>query len=88
MGQFAFGEAAIDGLKGLRALIVTQRENYVSTLAEKLLSYALGRALQPEDMPVVRSIIHDAARNDYRFSALVLGIVKSAPFQMKVKMGS
>ena len=53
------------------------------TATEKLLTYALGRGLEYYDMPVVRAIVQDAARSDYRFSSLVLGIVKSAPFQMR-----
>ena len=57
----------------------------MSTLTEKLMTYAVGRGLKYYDMPVVRSITRDAGRNDYRFSAIVLGIVKSAPFQMKMK---
>ena len=48
-----------------------------------LLTYALGRGLEYYDMPVVRAIVRDAARSDYRFSSLVTGIVTSAPFQMK-----
>jgi hypothetical protein len=50
-----------------------------------MLIYALGRGLQSYDQPVVRSVVHDAAANDYRFSSLVMGIVKSAPFQMRQK---
>ncbi len=47
------------------------------------MTYALARGLEPEDMPAVRAIVRAAAEDDYRFSALVLGIVRSAPFQMK-----
>ena len=53
---------------------------------EKLLTYALGRGVEYEDMPLVRSISHDAAKQQDRFSALVLGVVKSKPFQMNMKM--
>jgi hypothetical protein len=60
----------------------------VTTATEKLLTYAIGRAVHYYDMPVVRAAIRDAAPNDYRFSTLVLGIVKSTPFQMKVKQSS
>ena len=49
------------------------------------MTYALGRGLEYYDMPVVRAIVKDAAARNYRFSSLVLGIVKSAPFQMRVK---
>ena len=54
-------------------------------MTDKLLMYGVGRETKYYDMPVVRSIMRDAARNRYRFSDLVLGIVKSAPFQMKMK---
>jgi hypothetical protein len=52
-------------------------------MTEKLLTYALGRTVHYYDRPAVRAIIRDAAKDDYRLSALVLGIVKSTPFQMK-----
>jgi hypothetical protein len=52
-------------------------------MTEKLLIYALGRGLEHYDMPVVRAIVHDAAKQDYKFSALVFNIVRSTPFQMK-----
>jgi hypothetical protein len=54
-------------------------------MTEKLLTYGTGRALRYYDMPVVRSIDRDAARNDNRFSSLIVGIVKSDPFQKRVK---
>ena len=59
-------------------------EVFVRTLTEKLMTYALGRGLQYYDMPVVRAIVRDAAKQDYRFSSIVLGIVQSAPFQMRM----
>jgi hypothetical protein len=52
-----------------------------------LLTYALGRGLEYTDMPVVRSIVKDSAAQNYRFSSLVAGIVKSAPFQMRMTQG-
>jgi Protein of unknown function (DUF1585) len=58
---------------------------FVQTLTEKLLTYGVGRALKYYDMPAVRAIMRDAAKNDDRFSSLILGIVKSPPFQMRVK---
>jgi hypothetical protein len=54
-------------------------------VTEKLMIYALGRGVEYQDMPLVRSIVRDAAPNNYRFSALVIGIVKSAPFQMRMR---
>jgi len=56
------------------------------TFTERLLTYALGRGLQPYDMPVVRSIVSKAALNNYRLSAIVQAIVESAPFQMRTKL--
>ena len=58
---------------------------FVRVVTEKLLTYALGRGVEYPDMPLVRSIVRDAAGSNYRFSSLVLGIVKSAPFQMNTK---
>jgi mono/diheme cytochrome c family protein len=63
---------------------LTQRpDQFVQTLTERLMTYALGRTVEYYDMPAVRQIVRDAAREHYRFSALVTGIVKSAPFQMR-----
>jgi hypothetical protein len=69
----------------LRRAILDRPELFVGTMTEKLLTYALGRGVGPEDMPGVRRILRDAAANDYRFSSLVLGIVRSVPFQMRMK---
>jgi mono/diheme cytochrome c family protein len=77
------GGIAIAGPAGLREAIVRRPELFVDTVTQKLMIYALARGLEPEDMPAVRAVVRDAARADYRFSALVLGIVRSVPFQMK-----
>jgi mono/diheme cytochrome c family protein len=74
---------SLDGPASLRKAILDRREAFVATAAEKLLTYALGRRVEYFDMPAVRTIARDAARDGYKFSALVSGIVKSAPFQMK-----
>ncbi len=74
---------AYEGVAGLRQVLLTRPELFVTTLAEKLLGYALGRAVDPYDAPAVRGIVRDAERHAYRFSALVLGIVRSTPFQMR-----
>jgi hypothetical protein len=74
---------ALDGPASLRRALLDRREALVATAAEKLLTYALGRRLEYYDMPAVRAIAGDAARNDNRFSALISGVVNSAPFQMK-----
>jgi Protein of unknown function (DUF1592)/Protein of unknown function (DUF1588)/Protein of unknown function (DUF1585)/Protein of unknown function (DUF1587)/Protein of unknown function (DUF1595)/Planctomycete cytochrome C len=71
-----------DGIVGLRKLLVDHRDEFVRTLTEKLLSYAIGRGLEHFDLPTVRQIARDAAPTGHRWSALVLGIVKSTPFAM------
>ncbi len=81
-GQLADG-SQVDGPAALRKAILSHPDQFVDTMTEKLLTYALGRGLEYYDMPVVRGIVHDAARSNYRFSSLVLGIVKSVPFEMK-----
>ena len=58
---------------------------FVTTMTEKMLTYALGRGLTPTDMPAVRRIVGQAGQRQYRFSSIVLGIVNSVPFQMRVK---
>jgi hypothetical protein len=75
--------AKFDGVAGLRTVLLNRREEFVRTVAEKLLTYALGRRLEYYDMPAVRGIARDAARDDHRWSALLIGIAKSAPFQMR-----
>ena len=60
-------------------------DQFVRVLAEKMLAYGLGRGVEYEDMPLVRSIVRDAAGRKYKFSDLVLGIVKSPAFQMNMK---
>ncbi len=70
---------------GAAQAILKHPEQFVRTMTEKMLTYGLGRGLEYYDMPVVRSIARDAAAQNYRFSSIVIGIVKSAPFQMKLK---
>jgi hypothetical protein len=82
-----FDGTRVDGPVALRQALLSRPENFVDTLTEKLLTYALGRSLAYSDMPVIRGIVHEAARTDYRFSSIILGIVKSAPFQMRSKPG-
>ena len=67
-----------------REALLLRREEFVATFTEKLLTYALGRAVQYYDMPAVRTIMRDAAPDDYRWSSLILGIVKSMPFEMRM----
>ena len=66
-----------------RQALLLRRKEFIRTFTEKLLTYALGRAVQYYDMPAVRTIMRDAASSDYRWSSLVLGIVESRPFQMR-----
>ena len=81
-GQLADG-TPIDGPVALRKAVLARREMFVRTLTEKLMTYGLGRGMELGDRPLVRAIARDAAARDYRWSAIVLGIVRSAPFQMK-----
>jgi mono/diheme cytochrome c family protein len=76
----------IDGVVALRKSILARPELFAGTMTEKLLIYALGRGLDEHDMPVVRGILRTAAAQDYRFSSLILGVVDSVPFQMRMKM--
>ncbi len=66
-----------------RQALLAHREEFVHNFTERLLTYALGRAVQHYDMPAVRAIMRDAAADDYRWSSLVLGIARSQPFQMR-----
>jgi uncharacterized protein DUF1592/uncharacterized protein DUF1588/uncharacterized protein DUF1587/uncharacterized protein DUF1585/uncharacterized protein DUF1595/cytochrome c len=75
----------IDGAAGLRQALLSRPDVFVSTLAEKLLTYAIGRGIRYYDMPAVRAITREAAGNDYRFSSIISGIVRSTPFQMRMK---
>ena len=81
-GSFPDG-TIFDGAGGLRETLLDRSDQFVRTLASKLLTYSLGRAVEHHDMPAVRAIEREAASDDYRFSTLILGIVKSAPFQMR-----
>jgi len=83
-GQLTDG-TKIASVADLRQALLRYSPQFVRTVTEKLMTYALGRGVEYEDMPVVRSIVRDASRDNYRFSSLVMGIVRSAPFQMNVK---
>jgi hypothetical protein len=82
-GQLSDG-TEVNGAVTLRQAIVKRSDVFARTLTEKLMTYAIGRGLTYHDMPVVRSIVRAAARQDYKFSSIVLGIVASAPFQMRI----
>jgi hypothetical protein len=75
----------VDGPVSLRNALLSRPNLFVDTLTEKLMTYALGRGLEYYDMPAVRKIVRESSNRDYRFSSVVLGIVKSTPFQMRRK---
>jgi cytochrome c551/c552 len=83
-GQLVDG-TRVDGPASLRKALLNRPEAFVGAMTEKLLMYGVGRETKYYDMPVVRSIMRDAGSDHYRFSELVLGIVKSQPFQMRIK---
>lgn len=72
-----------DGMSGMKKTLLLHPEEFVGTVAERLLMYAVGRNVQYFDRPALRSIVRDAARDNYTFGSLVLGVVNSAPFQMR-----
>ena len=72
-----------DGPDGLRDLLLSRPDDFVGTITEKLMRFALGRSLEYYDMPAIRKIVRDAAESDYRWSAIILGVVESVPFQMR-----
>ena len=79
--------AKVDGLASLRTLLLADPNQFPRTVTEKLLAYALGRRLEYSDRPAVRTIVRDAAAHDYRWSAIVLGIVKNPTFLMRASEG-
>jgi len=80
-----YNGAKVDGPGSLRNVVLSHPDQFVRTMTEMLLTYASGRGLEDYDMPIVRSIERDATAKNYRFSSLILGVVKSAPFQMRLK---
>jgi hypothetical protein len=79
------GGVKLEGLAGLRSMLVGRREEFARTVTRKLMSYALGRELEYYDQPAVRAIVRNAAASGYRWSSLVLGIVESPAFQMRMR---
>jgi mono/diheme cytochrome c family protein len=76
----------VNGPVALRNAILSRSEVFVGTITERMLTYALGRGLTPSDMPVIRGIVRSAAKDNYRFTSIVQGIVESMPFQMRTKL--
>src|SRR5262249_2396224 len=94
-GQFAIDPSGelpdgrtFKGGEELKAILLLQKQAFGECLADKMLTYALGRGLTRADRPTVKAIAEDLARNEYHFSSLVLGIVKSPPFQMRGAVSS
>jgi hypothetical protein len=83
-GKLADG-TPVEGVTELRAALVAEPKAFAATVTEKLMIYALGRGLQYHDMPVLRQILREAARDDYRFETIVREIVTSPAFTMRVK---
>ncbi|HEY8519377.1 MAG TPA: DUF1592 domain-containing protein [Gammaproteobacteria bacterium] len=75
----------VNGPVGVREFVLKYSEQFARTVAEKLLTYAIGRGLEHSDMPFVRQIAREAAADDYRFQSLILAVVRSAPFTMNTK---
>jgi hypothetical protein len=82
-GRLADG-TPVNGPVSLRTALVARREQFVGVVAEKLLTYSLGRGIEYGDMPTVRGIVRRAEREDYRFSELILAVVDSVPFRMRM----
>jgi hypothetical protein len=83
-GQLVDG-TALKGPGDLRVALLSRSDAFVTNVTEKLFTYALGRPVQHFDMPAVRAVVHRAAQNDDRFSSLILGVVSSDAFQMRMK---
>ena len=83
-GQLTDG-TKLSGPQSLRRALLARSDVFVTVVAEKLLTYAAGRAMRANDMPAVRSIVAGAARDNYKFSSLILGVVRTPQFQMRSK---
>jgi hypothetical protein len=73
-----------EGISGLRQLVAAHQEDFARTFTQKLLGYALGRSIEASDLPAIRQITRSAAPGGYRWSSLIMGIVRSTPFTMSV----
>ena len=85
-GMLANGQS-FTGLKGLKQLLNSNPEIFVSATVSRMMTYALGRPVDPREMPAVRAIVRKAAPG-YKFDDIVLGVVTSVPFTMKTATGS
>jgi hypothetical protein len=86
-GTLADG-SKVNGPVALRQAILSRPDAFATIITNRMLIYALGRGLEPSDMPMLRSIVKIAGQNDYRLASIVMGIVESAPFQMRTKLNS
>jgi hypothetical protein len=77
------GGAPFQGPAGLKQILIERQDQFAANVTEKLLAYALGRGIEYYDLPAVRKISHEVAPDNYRWSAIILGVVKSTPFQMR-----
>src|SRR2546422_11660432 len=73
----------LEGPSGLRNVLLSRPDEFAAVFAEKMLVYALGRRVEYYDFPAIRKIVREAARQDYRWSSLILATTKSMPFQMR-----
>ncbi len=80
-----FEGSKVNNPADLRKALTARPEVFAGVFTEKLMTYALGRGIEYYDMPTIRAILREAAKNDYRFSSILMGVIKSAPFQMKMK---
>jgi hypothetical protein len=76
----------VGGVASLRAWLMGRSDQFARVVTERLLTYALGRGMEYQDMPTVRSIVHEAATKDYRFTSILLGVVRSPAFQRNTKI--
>ena len=83
-----FDGQQVTGPSGLRQALLRYSPQFIRMVTEKMMTYALGRGVEDPDMPMIRSIVRDVAKDDNRFSAIVMGIVKSAQFQMRTKVAA
>jgi mono/diheme cytochrome c family protein len=83
-GVFIDG-SRLNGVVSLRRAVLDRPNVFVGTMAEKLLTYGLGRGLGPDDMPAVRQIVRESAQDNYRFASVITAIVTSTPFEMRLK---
>jgi len=81
-GELADG-TKVNGVVELREAIIKKPEQFVGTFTEKMMTYALGRGVDAHDMPAVRRVVRESAKDNYRFSTIVMGIVRSVPFRCR-----